>query len=100
MANRQNDDILEILEIGLTVALVDRGLLPADQAQAVVGDYFAGIRESYGGERYMLRRGYRKYSPAMKRRIASEFDGQNAKQLILRYGISSSTFYDIAKKFG
>lgn len=100
MVNRKSDDILEILEVGITVQLIDRGGLEPDQAKTIVGDYFDGIRESYGGERYMLRRGFRKYSPAMKRRIAAEFNGRNAKQLIARYGISSSTFYAIVKKFG
>ena len=96
---RKNEDILEILEVGLTVHLVDRGLLLPETAKAEIGGYFDRVRESYGGERYMLRRGFRKYSPAMKRRIAAEFDGRNAQKLIDRYGISSATFYRIVKNF-
>ena len=82
MVNRSGDDILEILENGLTVELVDRGLLEVNQARAVIGGYFESIRESYGGERYMIRRGYRRYSPAMKRRIAAQFTGSNAADLL------------------
>ena len=99
MVNRKNDDIIDILEVGITVALIDRGQLPPDTAKKIVGDYFNEIRENYGGERYMLRRGYRRYSPAMKRRIAAEFNGKNSKQLIDRYGVSKSTFYQIIRKF-
>ncbi|MGI9202657.1 MAG: Mor transcription activator family protein [Woeseiaceae bacterium] len=99
MANRTNDDILEIVEVGLTVELVDRGLLEPNQAKEVIGGYIEQIREGYGGERYMIRRGYRRYSPAMKRRIASEFNGSNAPALIARYGISTATFYRAVKKY-
>ena len=99
MANRSNEDILEIIEVGLTIELIDRGLLEPELAKQVIGGYIEQIRESYGGERYMLRRGYRQYSPAMKRRIASQFTGINASELIARYGISKATFYRIVRKF-
>lgn len=99
MANRQSDDILEIIEVGLTVELVGRGLLDIEQAKTAIGGYMEQIREAYGGERYMVRRGYRRYSPAMKRRIAAEHNGKNAPQLIARYGISAATFYRILKDY-
>lgn len=100
MAKRTGDDILEIVETGLTVELVDRGLIEPAECKLVISEYIEQIREAYGGERYMIRRGYRRYSPAMKRRIAGEFNGTNAPALIARYGVSTATFYRIVKQFG
>lgn len=99
MVNRKNDDILKILETGIKLRLLERTVLPELEVDQVVGEYFAGIRESYGGTRYMLRRGYRKYSDPMKSRIAAQFDGKNRDRLCERYGISKTTFYAIVRKF-
>ena len=91
------DDILEIIELGLTLRLVEKGI-EQRRAERIVGDYIEELRESYGGARYSVKRGYRKYSPAMIVRIRSQYNGRNAEQLRARYGMSRSSFHRLIQK--
>jgi Mor family transcriptional regulator len=91
------DDILEIIEIGLAVRLVEMGV-ERDAAERAVGDFIEETRESYGGLRYMIKRGYKKYSPRVISRIKKEYTGRNEAQLRARYGMSRTAFYNHIRK--
>lgn len=91
------EDILEIIEIGLTLRLREMGIA-ADPAADLVTGFIADIRDAYGGERYQIKRGYRRYSPALIRRCKKEYTGRNETELRSRYGLSRSSFYRLIRK--
>ena len=92
------DDIVEILEIGLTLRLVESGGMEREKAAKLVTEYFEEFREGYGGVRHMVRRGYRRYPPALIRKIKRQYTGRNEKELCNLYGMSRTTFYRHIKK--
>jgi len=92
-----SEDFLEIIEIGLTLALVDMGV-EQDRAERKVGEFVEQLRESYGGERYFVKRGYTAYSPKLVKKIKKEFTGRNESSLRQRYHMSRSSFYRLIRK--
>lgn len=88
-----NDDIISIFENGLSLRLVETGLLDQETASEIVGGYFAEVREAYGGTRYMIKRGYRRYTSKQIAEIKSQYNGSNAAEIQRRYQISRSTLY-------
>ena len=93
-----SDDIIEIIEIGLILRLVENGGLPRETANKIVMDYFEEFREGYGGVRHMVRRGYRRFSPALIRKIKKLYTGRNEAELRERFQMSRTTFYRHIKK--
>jgi len=93
-----DDDILEIIETDLTLKFVELGFADPAEARAVVGDVIEDVRESYGGIRYMIKRGYRTFSPRSVENMKAEYNGRNAKVLMRKYGMSRSTFYRYIRK--
>jgi hypothetical protein len=93
-----SDDIVEIIEIGLILRLVENGGMEVEKATKLVGTYFEDFREGYGGVRHMVRRGYRRYPPALIRKIKRQYTGRNEKELRELYGMSRTTFYRQIKK--
>lgn len=91
------DDIIEIFEIGLTLRLVENGI-DETKATGIVADYFEEARETYGGVRVMLKRGYQRYPPSVIRKIRNEFNGRNGDALRRRYGMSRTHFYRTIRK--
>ncbi len=92
-----SDDILEIIEVGLTLKLRET-CLSDDDAADLVGEFIQDLRESYGGERYQIKRGYRSWSPRLVARIRNQFTGRNERELMARYRMPRSTFYRLIKK--
>ena len=91
------EDILDVIEIGLTLKLRSIGIEP-DPAARLVTSFIEEVRESYGGSRYQIKRGYRRYSPEIIQRVKSEYTGRNEQQLRSQYGLSRSSFYRLIRK--
>lgn len=91
------EDILDIIEIGLTLRLREMGIAEDPAADLVTG-FIDDIRDAYGGDRYQIKRGYRRYSPALVRKCKQEYTGRNESQLRARYGLSRSSFYRLIRK--
>lgn len=92
------EDILEVIEIGLTLRLIEKlGIEKAD-ADLLVSEFIADTRENYGPGRYSIKRGYRRYSPTVVARVRAEYTGRNEDQLRARYGLSRSSFYRLVRK--
>lgn len=92
MANN-GDDILSVIETGIILKLIEEEVCGLERAAEVVGSYIDEARDSYGGVRYMFRRGYRRFSPKVVRTIRNEYNGRNMKKLCKKYGMSRTTFY-------
>ena len=86
------DDIVEIFEIGLILRMIEEGI-EEQKATGIVSGYFAEQRESYGGVRHMIKRGYHKYPPAVIRKVKAEFNGRNGEEIRRKYGLSRTHFY-------
>lgn len=93
-----SDDIIEIIEIGLTLRLVESGAVDREKVDKVMRAYFEEFREGYGGVRHMVRRGYRRFSPALIRKVKKLYTGRNEEELRARFGMSRTTFYRHIKK--
>lgn len=92
------DDIVEIWEVGLILKFREAGDVTPDQAEALIVDHGEMFRESYGGVRHMIKRGYTRYPPKVIRKIKKEFNGRNGESLRRRYGMSRTHFYRTIKK--
>lgn len=92
------DDIIEIIEIGIILRLVEKTGMEKKTATKLVGDYFEEFREGYGGVRHMVRRGYRRFPPALIRKIKNQYTGRNEIELRRLYDMSRTSFYRHIKK--
>ena len=96
------EDILDVIEVGLTIKLIDSGKLDPETAKNLVTEFVAETRDAYGGAPWMVKRGYRKFSPAvieeMRERHAA---GEHIASLCDRFGMGRTTFYEkVLKKSG
>lgn len=93
-----DDDILEIYEIGLILRLIEDLDIDRDRANIIVSGYTEEFREGYGGVRHMIRRRYRRFPPALIRKIKKLYTGRNEIELRELYGMSRTTFWRLIKK--
>ena len=91
------DDIIEVLEIGLSLHLVNSGM-SKNEADNCLKCFFEKFRDSYGGASYFVKQGYRRYPPSLIRDIKSAYNGRNEKELCAAHGMSRTTFYRKIKK--
>ena len=91
------EDILDEIKIGLILRLRALGVAD-DPAEKMIESFVSEMRENYGGARYQIKRGYRRYSPRVIRKVKREYTGRNETILRARYGLSRSSFYRLIRK--
>lgn len=92
----ETGDILDIIETGLILSLIDCGYDRAE-IEPVIKDYLTTIRESYGGAHYVKRHPYQ-CAPAEIEEIKKEFNGRNRAQIQEKFNISRATLYRYLRK--
>lgn len=96
------EDFLDVIEVGLTIKLIDSGACEPELAKRIVSEFIAESRDAYGGQPWMVKRGYRKFSPALLDEMRAKYQaGASISTLCDAYGMGRTTFYErVLKKSG
>lgn len=90
-------NLIEVLEIGLTLRLVEKGGMTKPDAEKLVAEFFNEICEGYGGDAYFVKMGFRKFPPSVVKQIRARYTGRNDAEIQEIYGMSRATFYRLIK---
>ena len=90
-------DIMDVIETGLVLRLVERGIMDKAAAEVLIGEWCAELCAGYGSDAYFIKRGFRQWSPALIKKIKKRYTGKNDLEIQQIYGMSRATFYRLIK---
>jgi Mor family transcriptional regulator len=90
-------DIIEVIEIGMILRLVESGKMDRPTAEKLVIEFTNEIKEGYGSDAYFIKRGFRSFPPSLVAQIKARYTGRNDAEIQKIYNMSRSTFYRLIK---